>query len=78
MLSFLLDTGPLSVLCGFPINGTPYIHTILQYAMIVLSDEVINEFGRAGKKARVVLPLLKTGQVRSIASPAEPEILDRA
>jgi hypothetical protein len=75
--SFLLDTGPLSVLCSFPIKRQAYIHTVLRYATIVLSDDVISEAGK-GKTIRVVSPLLKTGAVRSIPVPAGPVIVDDA
>ena len=75
---YLLDTGPLSVLCGFPIKRTPYIHTVLEYADIALPDTVIGEIQGAGKMARVVLPLLKSGAISQIITPATPLIVDTA
>jgi hypothetical protein len=75
---FLLDTGPLSVLCGFPIKRIPYIQTILEYADIALPDAVIGETQGAGKIARVVLPLLKSGAISQVATPATPLIVDTA
>jgi hypothetical protein len=74
--AFLLDTGPLSVLCGFPIKGTPYIHSILQYADIVIPDAIVDEIQGAGKMARVLLPLLKNNDISSLAVPVSPLILD--
>jgi hypothetical protein len=73
--NYLLDTGPLSILCSFPLNGSPYIYTILQYAKLTLSDSVIMEAGR-GKIWRIVSPLLKTDEIESTTTPKEPEILD--
>jgi hypothetical protein len=78
--SFLLDTSPLSILCGFPLQGTLYIHTILDYAELVLADEVTDEIRLAtkGKVARTVLPLIAAGNVRTINTPTGPSILDTA
>ena len=78
--AFLLDTGPLSVLCGFPLSGTPFLHTILPHAAIVLADGVTGEvaIAKTGKIARVVSPLLETGTVTTINAPLSPSILDSA
>jgi len=73
--SYILDTGPLSTLCSFPLNGSPYIYTVLKYASVLLADGVITEAGR-GKIWRTVSPLINTGEIKSISSPIEPEILD--
>jgi predicted nucleic acid-binding protein len=75
---YLFDTGPLSVSCGFPAKGTPYIYTLLDYAAIMLSEDVVNEIQGAGKMARVISPLLKTGQVSGMTTPLAPAILDIA
>ncbi len=75
--SFLLDTGPLSVLCGFPLRGTPYLHTVLDYAMIVLPTGVVAEVRASpGKIARTVLPLMKQGLIQALSAPRDPAILD--
>jgi predicted nucleic acid-binding protein len=71
----LLDTGPLSTLCGFPLHGPLYLHSILRYAEITLTDGVVSEAGQ-GKIWRTVSPLLKTGELQSIKAPASPSILD--
>jgi len=76
--TFLLDTGPLSVLCGFPIKRTPYIHTVLEYADIALPDAVVGEIQGAGKMARVVTPLLKSDVVSVMSTPATPLVVDTA
>lgn len=75
-----MDTGPLSVLCGFPRVGEPYIHTILAFAQITLSEAVVSEIQAAqtGKISRVISPLLKTGEIASIASTNPLPILDQA
>ncbi|MBA3872493.1 MAG: hypothetical protein H0X30_25430 [Anaerolineae bacterium] len=73
--NYLLDTGPLSILCSFPLNASPYIYAILQYTKITLADSVIIEAGR-GKIWRIVSPLFKTGEIESTTTPKEPEILD--
>ncbi len=77
---FLLDTGPLSVLCGFPRDGMAYIHTVLLYSEIMLPDNVVSEIQEAqtGKIARVVSPLLKTGAITSATPVNDPLILDQA
>jgi predicted nucleic acid-binding protein len=72
---YLLDTGPLSTLYSFPLNASPYIYIILQYAKLTLTNSVIMEAGR-GKIWRIVSPLLKTQEIQSISTPHEPEILD--
>lgn len=76
--SFLLDTGPLSVLCSFPLRATLHIHTILSYARITLSDGVVSEIRAAtkGKVARTVLLLMKSGDMATMPAPAAPAILD--
>ena len=73
--TYLLDTGPLSTLCSFPLNGSPYIYTIIQYTKLILTDSVIIEAGR-GKIWRIIAPLLKTGEIQAISTPEEPTILD--
>ncbi len=75
--AFLLDTGPLSVLCSFPREGQPYLHTILRYATIVLPDAVITEAGR-GRIYRTVAPLLQTEALQTVTTPGQPLILDTA
>jgi hypothetical protein len=75
---YLLDTSPLSVLCGFPIQETPYIHTILEYVTLALPGTVATEIQGSGKIARAINPLLKTSSVIQIPIPDEPAILDRA
>lgn len=72
---FLLDTSPLSTLCAFPRRDTPYLHIVLNHTDIVLTDGVVEEAGR-GRIWQVVSPLLKSGAIRSIDAPVEPEILD--
>ena len=69
--SYLLDTGPLSVLCGFPLYGTSYIHTILSYADLVLTDYVVIDVqaGKTGKIARTISPLLKDNRISVAATP---------
>jgi len=74
-VTYLLDTGPLSILCSFPIGRASYLYTILQYCQIVLTDGVIAEAGR-GKIWRIVSPLLNTGEIQAATAPTEPEILD--
>jgi hypothetical protein len=76
--SFLLDTGPLSVLCGFPIKKIPYIHVILQHTILVLPDAVIGEIQGAGKMARIIPPLLQSGKIQSFTTPTAPLIVDTA
>ncbi len=75
--AFLLDTGPLSTLCSFPRYGTLYLHTVLQYVDIVLSDGVVIEAGK-GKIWRTIAPLLKNAEIQTIQTPVKPEILDKA
>lgn len=78
--SYLLDTGPLSVLCGFPLKGEPYIHSVLNYCQVVLPADVVTEIQNApsGKIARTMTPLLKSS-VLSIYTPSSaPPILDLA
>lgn len=79
MTDFLLDTGPLSVLCGFPLVGRSYIHTILSYTDIALAEGVISEIQAApsGKIARVMSPLLRT-RIQRVLINDEPAILDQA
>jgi predicted nucleic acid-binding protein len=78
--SVLLDTGPLSVLCGFPFNDTPYLVTVLNYTKIILSDGVVSEIMAAqkGKIARVISPFLKSKQIVTISTSNIPPILDTA
>lgn len=76
--AFLLDTGPLSVICGFPINGAPYIHELLEIVSIVLTDEVQREIGAAGKMARIANPLIKQGQISILTTPNSLTLLDAA
>ncbi|MBC7811888.1 MAG: hypothetical protein H7175_12110 [Burkholderiales bacterium] len=76
--SFLLDTGPLSVLCSFPIKQSPFINVVSQYAKILLPNAVMDEIGEAGKMSRIVPSLLKRDIVFSIEAPPTPAILDTA
>jgi|SRR5690606_11442097 predicted nucleic acid-binding protein len=73
--AFLLDTSPLSTLCAFPLHDIPYLHTVLNHADIILTQEVIEEAGR-GRIWRVVSPLLKSDMLKVLDTPHEPEILD--
>lgn len=73
--AFLLDTGPLSTLCSFPLRGTLYFHTILQHVDIVLTDGVVSEAGQ-GKIWRTISPLLRSGELQTLTAPADPTILD--
>lgn len=75
---FLLDTGPLSVLCGFPLNGNPYIFTVLQFAEVSIPDVVASEIKGSGKLARIIIPLLKRGTIKIHSTPTNPTILDVA
>ena len=76
----LLDTGPLSVLCGFPFEGVPYLITVLNYAGVVLANGVASEIMAAqkGKIARVISPFLKSKQIVTISTSNIPPILDTA
>lgn len=72
---FLLDTGPLSTLCSFPLRGTLYFYTILQHVDVVLTDGVVNEAGQ-GKIWRTISPLLRDGELQTLTAPVDPVILD--
>lgn len=71
----LLDTGPLSTLCSFPLHGRLYLYRVLQHASITLTDDVVGEAGQ-GKIWRTVSPLFKTGELQTVTAPPEPDILD--
>lgn len=74
--TFILDTGPLSVLCGYPTQGQPYIGQVLSYVNVVIPEGVVVE-SSAGKIARTILPLIKAGQISVTTAPSQPDLLDR-
>jgi predicted nucleic acid-binding protein len=78
--TFLLDTGPLSVLCGFPLQGTAYINIVLEYTAILLAQNVAIEVqaAKTGKIARTILPLLKADKIKVAPIVDMPTILDVA
>jgi predicted nucleic acid-binding protein len=76
--SFLLDTGPLSILCGFPVRETPYLHLVMRHATFLLTNHVKDEIQGAGKMARVITPLLKNQRLTYVSTPSIPAIVDRA
>lgn len=76
--TYILDTGPLSVLCGFPIRGTPFVHTIVSVAEVRVPDTVITEIGNVGRMAQILTPLLKSGALLPLQTPVAPLILDTA
>jgi hypothetical protein len=75
--TFLLDTEPLRVLCGYPAQGTAYIEQILQYANLALPEGVVAE-SRDRKIDAIVLPLIEAGQISVMTAPSGPELIDRA
>jgi hypothetical protein len=54
--TFLPDTGPLSVLCSFPLKGTLYLYSILSFTNLALTQDVVDEVraGQTGKMAHAV------------------------
>lgn len=78
--TFLLDTGPVSVLCGFPFTGLAYMHEVLAYTDIMLPEGVMSEIQAAhtGKIARTVMPLIKDGTIKVYKPVSAPPILDSA
>ena len=68
------------MLCGFPLNGHPYINIILDYSAILLAEGVVNEIlaAQRGKIARVVSPLLKNNDMTILSVSDTPAILDTA
>lgn len=78
-LSFILDAGPLSVLCSFPRNGQPYLHVVLNYATLYIPEGVVTEvMSGSGRIASVASPLVRKKIIQVQESPAQPEILDMA
>jgi predicted nucleic acid-binding protein len=78
---FLLDTGPLISLCAFPQRGyRAYIHVILNYAEVSISDTVTNEIlhDPSHPGASIFKPLLDSGKIAALPTPHEPQILDIA
>lgn len=75
--AFLLDTGPLSTLCGFPIADHPYLYTVLQHAEIMLAEGVITEAGR-GRIWRIVAPLINSGDIKKASTSNITTALDTA
>lgn len=73
--AFLLDTGPLSILCGFSAQDDFFIDAVLNHCRIVLPDGVIAEAGR-GRIWRVVNPLLRNNRIITMIAPGDPQILD--
>jgi predicted nucleic acid-binding protein len=76
---YILDTSQLSILCRFPLNGQPYIQTIISVIRPVIPEAVILEARRGTSTiAQVASPLVNRGLIHTMIAPTEPRLLDEA
>ena len=74
---YVLDTSQLSILCRFPLKGTPFIYEITPVVTILIPESVIIEARKATSTiAQVASPLVKQGIIESRPAPLTPKILD--